>query len=59
MSLDQIIRLGTRSVWPAETACQSVVFATLLTAAQCWRGLRMTRTPCGMLDSIRQERYPL
>ncbi len=42
-----------------ETACLRVVFATLLTASQRWRGLRMTPRILRELDAIRQERYPV
>jgi hypothetical protein len=40
-------------------ACLKLVFATLLTAAQRWRGLRMTPRILRNLDAIRQERYPV
>jgi hypothetical protein len=43
----------------AETACLKLVFATLLTAAQRWRGLRMTPRLLRELDAIRRERYPV
>ncbi len=44
---------------PMEPACLRVVFATLLTASQRWRGLRMTPRILRELDAIRQERYPV
>jgi hypothetical protein len=45
--------------FPTETACLKLVFATLLTAAQRWRGLRMTPRLLRELDAIRRERYPV
>ncbi|WP_447973837.1 IS256 family transposase [Nitrospira sp. Kam-Ns4a] len=45
--------------FPTETACLKLVFATLLTASQRWRGLRMTPRLRRELDTIRQERYPV
>jgi len=45
--------------FPTETACLKLVFATLLTASQRWRGLRMTPRILRELDQIRTERYPL
>ncbi|WP_447974102.1 IS256 family transposase [Nitrospira sp. Kam-Ns4a] len=45
--------------FPTETACLTLVFATLLTASQCWRGLRMSPRILRELDAIRQERYPV
>lgn len=44
--------------FPTETACLKLVFATLLTAAQRWRGLRMTPRLVREFDAIRRERYP-
>jgi transposase-like protein len=45
--------------FPTETACLKLVFATLLTAAQRWRGVRMTPRILRELDALRQERYPV
>jgi transposase-like protein len=39
--------------FPTETACLKLVFATLLTAAQRWRGLRMTPRIRRELDALR------
>jgi hypothetical protein len=36
-----------------------LVFATLLTAAQRWRGLHMTPRLLRDVDAIRRERYPV
>jgi hypothetical protein len=36
-----------------------LVFATLLTAAQRWRGVRMTPRILRELDALRQERDPV
>jgi transposase-like protein len=44
---------------PTETARLKLVFATLLTAAQRWRGLRMTPRLLRDVDAIRRERYPV
>jgi putative transposase len=45
--------------FPTETAWVKLVFATLLTAAQRWRGWRVTPRILRELDAIRQEREPV
>lgn len=45
--------------FPTETACLKLVFATLLTAEQRWRGLRTTPHILRELNAISQERYPV
>jgi transposase-like protein len=45
--------------FPTEAACLKLVFATLLTASQRWRGVRMTPRLLRELDAIRRERYPV
>ncbi len=45
--------------FPTEPACLTLVFAPWLTAAQRWRGLRMTSRLRRELDTIRQERDPV
>jgi transposase-like protein len=45
--------------FPTEAACLKLVFATLLTASQRWRGLRMPPRLLRELDAIRRERYPV
>jgi transposase-like protein len=45
--------------FPTETACLKLVFATLLTAAQRWRGVHMTPRILRELDALRQERDPV
>lgn len=45
--------------FPTETACLKLVFATLLTASQRWRGLAMSPGILRALDRLRRERYPM
>jgi transposase-like protein len=41
--------------FPGERACLSLLFATLLTAAEQWRGIRMTPQILRALDALRPE----
>lgn len=45
--------------FPTETACLRLVFATLLTASQRWRGLPMSPRLLRELDRRRRELYPM
>jgi hypothetical protein len=48
------------TLWfPTESAWLTLGFATVLTAAQRWRGVRMTPRILRELDAIRQERDPV
>jgi transposase-like protein len=41
--------------FPGERACLTLIFATLITAAERWRGVRMTPTILRALDALRAE----
>ncbi|MGH7410828.1 MAG: transposase, partial [Candidatus Methylomirabilis sp.] len=44
--------------FPGERACLTLLFATLLTAAEKWRGVRMTPKTLRALDALRTEGAP-
>jgi transposase-like protein len=44
--------------FPTETACLTLVFGTLLTASQRWRGLAMSPRILREMDRLRKEQYP-
>jgi transposase-like protein len=44
--------------FPGERACLTLVFATLITAAEQWRGVRMTPKILRALDALRNEAAP-
>ena len=43
---------------PGERACLTLLFATLITAAARWRGVRMTPQILRALDALRPEEAP-
>ena len=42
-----------------EDACLQLVYATLITASQRWRGVQMTPAILRQLDAIRRELFPM
>ena len=44
--------------FPGERACLTLLFATLITAAEKWRGVRMTPRILRALDALRPEEAP-
>ena len=44
--------------FPGERACLTLIFATLITAAARWRGVRMTPQILRALDALRPEEAP-
>ena len=44
--------------FPGEQASLTLLFATLITAAEKWRGVRMTRKILRALDALRAEGAP-
>jgi hypothetical protein len=45
--------------FPTEAACVKLVFATVRTASQRWRGVRMPPRLLRELDAISRERRPV
>jgi len=44
--------------FPTEAACLQLLYATLITASQTWRGVQMTPTILRQLDAIRRTLFP-
>jgi len=45
--------------FPTEAACLQLLYATLITASQTWRGVQMTPAILRQLDAIRQGLFPM
>lgn len=44
--------------FPTEAACLQLLYATLITASQTWRGVPMTPAILRQLDAIRRTLFP-